>query len=255
MTLRPASEPCRPSEEHEAFAVHTFGERAGVVLTCEHASERLPGSFAAETSFAWPEADQWLRGTHWALDLGAEAIALEHAEAIGARLVRARFSRLLVDANRPLDSETLFRGVAEGRTIEMNRAIPARERDARIGLLYEPFHAAVDRAVEASDAAEIVFAVHTFTPLYEGQPRKVEVGVLFDHEEALADRVLRGLLLAGFDARPNEPWSGKDGLVHVAGRHAARHARRALELEVRQDLAVDPAFRARLVPILADLLH
>ncbi len=242
-------------ETREAFSTRTFGTRARVVLTCEHASERLPEAFARETGFAWPEADRWLRGTHWAFDLGAEAIATEHARAIGARLVSARFSRLLVDPNRPLGSSTLFRDVAEGRAVAMNQAIAPRERDARVGLLYEPFHAAVDRAVGASREAEIVFAVHTFTPLYEGQRREVEIGILFDREDALAERVLRGLRLAGFDARANEPWSGKDGLIHVAGHHGDRHEKRALELEVRQDLAVDPAFRARLVPILAELLH
>jgi predicted N-formylglutamate amidohydrolase len=37
--------------------------------------------------------------------------------------------------------------------------------------------------------------------------------------------------------------------------HATAHGRRAIEIEVRQDLAVDPAFRARFVPALAALLR
>jgi len=104
-----------PTELNEAFASNAFGESAGVVVTCEHASERVPEGFAAETGFAWPEADRWLRGTHWAYDLGAEAIALEYAEAVRARLVCARFSRLLIDPNRALGDGTLFRDLAEGR--------------------------------------------------------------------------------------------------------------------------------------------
>ena len=77
-------------ELHDAYASHVFGDTAGIVMTCEHASERVPDGFAEETGFVWPEADRWLRGTHWAYDLGAEAIAIEHARAVGARLVCAR---------------------------------------------------------------------------------------------------------------------------------------------------------------------
>ncbi len=243
-------------ETRDAFALHTFGDgSAGIVMTCEHASERVPEAFVRETGFAWPEADRWLRGTHWAYDLGAEAIALEHAQAVGARLVCARFSRLLVDPNRPITSDTLFRDVAEGRAVTMNRALSQRAKDARVGLLYEPFHAAADRAIAASTQADIVFAVHTFTNEYEGQRRSLEVGILFDREDELAARVITGLRTAGFDVAANEPWSGKAGLIHVASHHGDRYGKRALELEVRQDLAEDPRFRARLVPVLADLLH
>jgi predicted N-formylglutamate amidohydrolase len=113
----------------------------------------------------------------------------------------------------------------------------------------------VDRAVATSTRAEIVFAVHTFTDEYEGQRRSLEIGILFDREDELGARVIAGLRLAGFDVAANEPWSGKAGLIHVASHHGDRHGKRALELEVRQDLAESPAFRARLVPVLCDLLH
>lgn len=245
----------RAREVHDAYASYEFGAEAGVVVTCEHASERVPEAFAAATGFAWPEADRWLRGTHWAFDLGAEAIAIEYAAAVRARLVTARFSRLLIDPNRPTTSDTLFRDVAEGRSITMNTHLPEHVRRARIEALYEPFHAAVDRAVGASERADVVFAVHTFTHEYEGQRRLLEVGVLFDREEELAHRMIEALRAAGFDVAPNEPWSGKAGLIHVAQTHGDRHGKRALELEVRQDLAVDPVFRARLVPVLASVLR
>ena len=50
----------------------------------------------------------------------------------------------------------------------------------------------------------------------------------------------------------NEPWSGKDGLIYSAERHAHRHGRIALELEVRQDLATDATWRQQLVAVLVD---
>lgn len=238
------------SEEiEEAWEIVRFGSGAGILITCEHASQRLPAPWS------WSERDQRrLVGTHWAYDLGAAELAREYAQAIGAVAVLSRFSRLLVDPNRPEDSDTLFRAIAEGEPVELNAAIDPAEREIRLDAYYRPFHEAVDREVAAS-GAPILLAMHSFTPLYEGTTRTLEVGVLFDEEEALALQMVDTLSRAGFAAAPNEPYSGREGLIHVVKRHARTHARRAIEIEVRQDLAVDPAFRARLVPLLASMLR
>jgi predicted N-formylglutamate amidohydrolase len=115
------------------------------------------------------------------------------------------------------------------------------------------YHAAIDEALQ-SDAAPVVLSIHTFTPLYEGAPRSVEVGVLFDQEELLAEKVRAALAQSGFHALLNEPYSGRLGLIYSADRHARRHGRRALELELRQDLACDEAARARVVAALREVL-
>jgi predicted N-formylglutamate amidohydrolase len=235
-------------EENESFASYVFGETSGVIVTCEHASEGVP------EGWRWPTEDARLRGTHWAFDLGAEAVALEYAEAVKARLVCARFSRLLADPNRPEGSPTLFRPICDGVPVVLNTGITDADREARLTRLYRPLHRAIDQAARLSTTAHTLFSIHSFTPLYEGQPRTMEVGVLFDKEESLAAALMMALDDAGFAVRANEPWSGKDGLMYVADTHSAAHQKRALELEVRQDLAVDPAFRARLIPVLARVL-
>jgi predicted N-formylglutamate amidohydrolase len=167
--------------------------------------------------------------------------------------VLSRVSRLLVDANRPEDSPTLFREHAEGEPIELNTIhLDDAGRRERIERFSRPYHSAVDEEVGAS-RAPIVLAMHTFTPLYEGTPRTLEIGVLFDDAEPLAERVLEALRRRGLRAEPNEPYSGKEGLMYAVDRHARAHRRQALELEVRQDLAVDPAFRADLVALLCEL--
>jgi predicted N-formylglutamate amidohydrolase len=234
----------RSVDIEEAWEVHRAGTGAGVLVTCEHASERLP------EPWRWSARDRRLVGTHWAYDLGAAELAREYADAIGAVAVLARFSRLLADPNRPEDSPTLFRATAEGEPVELNAEIVPAEREIRLDGYYRPFHEAVDREVAAS-GAPVLLAMHTFTPLYEGTPRALEVGVLFDEEEALAAELLDAFRAAGLLAAPNEPYSGRLGLIHVVDRHARTHGRRAIELEVRQDLAVDPAFRARFVALLA----
>ncbi len=215
-----------------------------VFVTCEHASEAFPPPTVL------PDADAWLAGTHWAYDLGAEAIVRDLAAALDAPAVLAAFSRLVCDPNRDEHEPTLFRDVAEGRPVTLNVGLDADERERRLALYHRPFHAAVDAALKESEAT-ILLSIHTFTPVYEGNERAMQIGVLFDEEEPLAEDVARVLREAGFIVAMNEPYSGRDGLIYSAARHAAAHGKRALELEVRQDLAVSEAFRARLVPVLA----
>ena len=89
--------------QDEAVEIYVGGAGdAGVVLTCEHASNRLP------EPWKWSERDQRLIDDHWAWDIGAADFSRELADRLGAVAVLARFTRLLVDANRPLDSDTLF---------------------------------------------------------------------------------------------------------------------------------------------------
>ncbi len=234
-------------ERTEAYERVRRDPEARVLVTCEHATQRVP------EGYAWPAQDDWLRDTHWAFDLGAEALARGAAEALGAGLVMSRFSRLFIDPNRPEDSPTLFRDTAEGRPVALNSThLDDAGRARRIEGLLRPYHAAVDAAV-AECRAEILLSMHSFTPVYEGEVRALEIGVLFTEDEALAARVADALS-ARWRTALNEPYSGHDGLMYAVDRHARAHGRRAVELEVRQDLAVDPGFQAELVPVLASVL-
>jgi predicted N-formylglutamate amidohydrolase len=221
-----------------AVEVLRFGASAIALITCEHASAEFPPPWTLSAE------DSWLEGTHWTFDLGARDLAGELCEIIGTVGVLARFSRLVADPNRPTEAEDLFRASAEGRAIALNRSVDTIDRGMRLAL-WEKYHRALHREVERSPA-EILLAVHTFTPLYEGMPREMEIGVLFDEEEELADSVCADLASEGFHVAMNAPYSGKDGLMYSVDRHAKQHGRRALELEVRQDLAVQSDVRRRI---------
>ena len=214
-----------------------------VVLTCEHAGKDLPHPWS------WPDEDTWIRTTHWACDIGAAGFTRRLARSLSAPAVLSKFSRLLVDPNRPLDSDTLFRTEADGRPIALNQSLDEEERQRRIDGFYGPYHEAVSAMVKRS-RAEIVFGVHTFTPHYEGNSRSLELGVLFDHDEALARNLVDHLRRAGFVTAPNEPYSGKNGLAYSPVLHAQEFERNALEIEARQDLIVEESFAGRLAAAL-----
>ena len=213
---------------------------APIAFLCEHASNRMP------SGWHWPEADRWMTDTHWAVDLGAEDLTRELADHFRSPATLADFTRLLIDPNRPEASSTLFRDRADGVPVAMNEGLESAERERRLEELYRPYHREVGEMVGSSDAS-ILFSVHSFTPLYEGEERTLEVGVLWDAADDLNHRFAEYLRDDGFVVACNEPYSGKDGFAFSVETHAGRHARRAIEIEVRQDLCVRPEVRRRVV--------
>jgi predicted N-formylglutamate amidohydrolase len=206
-------------------------------LSCEHASNALP------LGRAWPKKDRWLCDSHWAFDPGAAELSRELSAALGAGAVLAGFSRLWIDPNRPLQSDTLIRREAEGRSIALNAY--ADNRRERL-LYWHAYHNALDKDLGQSQA-DVLLALHSFTKRYEGSSRDFDVGVLFDREQRLAEALAAKLQAAGIAVRLNEPYSGKQGMIYAASRHAAKHGCRAVELEVRNDLCSDSRFRRLLI--------
>lgn len=212
-----------------------------LVLSAEHASNATP------SGWSWPSEDGWLRETHWAIDRGVDAILRALARGLGSPAVFCRYTRLLIDANRAVESPTLVLTEAEGRPIVMNQKVSEAELRRRIEELYDPYHTRLDAVVGAYPGAAVL-SVHSFTPELEGAPpRPMEVGVLFDKDEEPARRLATLLEGRGWKVALNEPYSGRNGLMYSVHRHAGHHRRRAMELEVRQDVAVDPVRRDRLV--------
>jgi predicted N-formylglutamate amidohydrolase len=214
---------------------------SAILTTCEHASAALPAPYE------WPMADRRLVPMHWASDLGSAAFTREWAALTRAPALLSRVSRLLVDVNRPEDSPTLFRDMADGQPVALNMNLSAAERTRRLDLFHRPYHAALATLVQLHDPA-LLLSLHSYTDMYEGSRRDVEIGVLCTAaDESLAVPLVALLRRAGYDARLNEPWSGKLGLMYAADSVATPPHRRALMLEFRQDLCVQTDWRRRVM--------
>ena len=238
--------PSLPSED-SAYRVVETG-RAPLLLTCEHASEHLP------SPWGWHPEDDWLRGTHWASDLGAAAVTEGLAHTLGCTAVLAGFTRLLIDPNRALDGPNLFREEAEGRSIRLNQSLSPTEKQRRIEGFYQPYYQALHTHAACLPRAPLL-SIHTFTPVYEGTPRSLELGVLFDREPDLARAAQHQLTTRGWDTALNEPYSGYDGLIHGVKQPATALGRAYLEIEINQALATDSSRQSNLISDLAATLH
>ena len=225
------------------------GGPAPLILVCEHASNRLPRALGTLGLGAAA------LGSHIAWDPGAEAVALHLAETFGAPLVAARFSRLACDANRAPGRADTVAETSETTPIPGNAGLSAPERAARIRALHTPFHAALAELRAAHPGAAIV-TVHSFTPVYAGVRRGVELGLLHDRDDRLARAMLaRAESLTGMDAALNRPYGPEDGVTHTLRAHALPAGVPNVMIEIRSDLIADPAAERRVADRLAVLLR
>lgn len=225
-------------------AYETFGTPGAgrFFFTCEHASNRVPAPLRTTAmDRAWLE-------THWGYDIGARTMSRELARMTGSYAVMARFSRLVVDANREPHQRDLIRPATEGHALTFNANVSDAERERRISRFHEPYHAAVDEGLAARLAGGVgdilLLSVHSFTPVWNNRVRPMDVGVLFSPYEAVARRLEAELQKEGLETALNKPYSGREGLIYAAERHGQSHQVVFLELEVNQSLCCTPA-RAR----------
>ena len=207
------------------------GGRSRHLLICEHASNRLPWTLGT-LGLSASDLER-----HIAWDIGAEKIARLLSRLIDAPLVLQRYSRLAYDCNRPPDSADAMPEISETTHIPGNRNLTPADRLARISEIYRPFHAAVADLLDcraAGGVRSMVVSIHSFTPVYKGTPRAVELGILHDRDTGLSAKLIGSF--PGVDARLNEPYGPKDGVLHTLDLHAVPRGLRHVMIEMRNDL-------------------
>lgn len=220
---------------------------SAILLTCEHASNRLP--MRDRLTFE----ERSVLSTHWGWDIGAWALTREISRLAGYGAIGGRWSRLLIDLNRRVDDPTLIRDEAEGVRLSWNRRVTPAEKERRMLAYHTPYHVEIDRSLLrrlVRGTRPVLVAVHSFTPVMHHRPRNFDIGVLYDEHVHLARRLGRALRDAGFRVRYNEPYSGIAGMMYAADRHGSHHDLPCLEIEVNQTLLDRPD---RIRPVAAGL--
>ena len=223
------------------------------MLVCEHASNFIPAEL---DNLGLDEA---AIDSHIAWDPGALAVAREMSAILDAPLVAQRVSRLVYDCNRPPEAQSAMPAESEIYVVPGNVGLSAADRRARIERYYVPFRDAlaslVDRRVAAGGRPAIV-TIHSFTPVYRGVARNVEIGVLHDADTRLADAILAaGAAHGGRVMRRNEPYGPADGVTHTLIEHALPRGLLNAMIEVRNDLIREAGEQAAMAALLSDLVR
>jgi len=198
------------------------------------------------------------RGQHIALDIGIEQLGLRLSERLNAPFVSQVYSRLAVDCNREPATLGAMPERSDGTTIPGNLGLSSEDRQERVRLIHEPYHEAIADLLDARAEAglgTILVALHSFTPVFGGERRVWDAGVLHGGPGDTYGRRVLALLQARTDwvIGDNQPYAF-DGTDYTIPRHAFARRLPWLELEIRQDHLSSPEQIEDVAGALAPLL-
>lgn len=233
----------------EAVEVINAGAKAPLVLVCEHASREIPACFEGLG------LDVAARESHVAWDPGALGVARAMSDDLDAVLVASRVSRLVYDCNRPPEAPGAMPAQSEIFAIPGNATLDDAARTARVATYYEPFRATLAATI-GRIGAPVIVTVHSFTRIYHGKPRAVEIGILHDSDTRLAD----AMLAVAADHTPlrverNAPYGPQDGVTHTLREHGLAHGHPHVMLEIRNDLITTEAEQQQMAGMISNWLR
>ena len=208
------------------------------MLTCEHASNRLPAAFKKFVPV-------YVQQTHRASDIGALQVFRKLVNFAKPEFsCEGKFSRLFVDLNRAITNKSAFSDYLRDNE-NAKAAATAYWKEYRENV--EKF---VAKNIGASkkgaknngkEGADIVhLGIHSFTPALNGKVRNADIGILYDpkrpQERAYAN-VIRGeikRLYPHMKVRFNYPYKGSsDGLTtSLRKKFGPRYV--GIEIEINQ---------------------
>jgi predicted N-formylglutamate amidohydrolase len=223
-------------------------------LTADHAGRAIPRQLG---TLGLPQSEL---DRHIAWDIGIAGVTEKLAQALDATAVLQAYSRLVIDCNRQPDWASSIPLISELTEIPGNQAIPPAEREARRREIFLPYHQRIAELLDGRRAAgrrTVLIAMHSFTPVFKGERRSIDIGILYNRDAHLA-HILLDLLRAEGDLAvgDNAPYAITDASDYTVPVHGERRDLPHVEIEIRQDLigietgqAAWAARLARLLPI------
>jgi predicted N-formylglutamate amidohydrolase len=204
------------------------------LFTCDHYGRLLPEALG-DLGLPPGELER-----HIAWDIGIAGVAEQVARALDAHLIAQRYSRLVIDCNRPPGAPNSIPMISERTTISGNEGLTHEAAELRRLSIFAPYHDRIGAAIDARARAgrtTVLVALHSFTPVYAGIIRPWHVGTLYHR-----DRILPPLLLAALRAEPglvvgdNEPYAVSDTTDYTIPVHGEARGLINSGIEIRQDL-------------------
>jgi predicted N-formylglutamate amidohydrolase len=244
-TLLAADEPAPVRVLREAGA-------SDLLLTADHAGRAIPRRLRR---LGVPESEL---GRHIAWDIGIAGVTERLSGALDVAAVLQTYSRLVIDCNRDPTVASAMPEVSETTPIPGNIGLSEADRAARVREIFAPYHARIAALLDARVAARrrtVLVAMHSFTPVFKGESRSMQVGVLFNRDARLASALLALLRAEGdIEVGENAPYAVTDTSDYGVPVHGEKRGLPHVEIEIRQDLIEDAAGQAAWAARFARLL-
>jgi predicted N-formylglutamate amidohydrolase len=209
------------------------------VLACDHAGRSLPRALG-DLGLSELELQR-----HIAWDIGIAGVGRLLAEKLDAFLILHTYSRLVIDCNRPPGSPQSIIQLSEATTIPGNVGLTDEEVQVREQEVFWPYHRRIEVELERRaqlGLPSIYVALHSFTPVYLGNPRPWHVGVLYQRDPRVAHLMIDALRKeSGLLVGDNEPYFVSDATDYSVVNYGEKRGLLHVELELRQDLIAEPA--------------
>lgn len=219
-----------------------------LMLTCEHASNRLPAAFKK-----FVPVD--IQRTHRAYDIGALKVFRKLVKFAKPEFsCEGKFSRLFVDLNRTITNKSAFSEYYDA--FEASDKSAAEKAKATATAYWKEYRENIEKFVmqnigKSSKAAGkknagnkgtaiVHLGIHSFTPVLNGKPRNTDIGILFDparpqeraYANVIKDEIKR--LHPHMKVRFNYPYKGtSDGLTtSLRKKFGPRYV--GIEIEINQ---------------------
>lgn len=241
-----------PDSKDTSAPVRIFNEhgRSRIVLVCEHASNHIPEMYK---DLGLGEAG---KTSHVAWDIGARGLSEKLSADLDAVLVTGAISRLVYDCNRPPSAPDAMPAKSELISVPGNQGITNEERNHRIETVYEPFRKALAETLRSRPETPVLITVHSFTPVYHGKFREVEIGVIHHKDDRLAKTIVRcGAATSQMKFALNEPYSQADGVAHTLETHGTANGLINAMIEVRNDLIATPEQQKMIAEMLGRIIR
>jgi predicted N-formylglutamate amidohydrolase len=213
--------------------------RSPFLLTSDHYGRAIPRRLG---DLGLP-ASELTRHIAW--DIGIAGVADALSKDLDAHLIAQRYSRLVIDCNRPPEAPSSIPRISEATVIEGNADLADEAAATRRRAIFDPYHHRISEVIDRrlrDGVPTVLVSLHSFTPVYAGIARPWHIGTLYHRDTKLPPRLLK-LLRAepGLVVGDNEPYAVSDDTDYTIPVHGEARGLMNSGIEIRQDLIADPA--------------
>ncbi|WP_439525176.1 N-formylglutamate amidohydrolase [Marivita sp.] len=223
-------------------------DSVGIMLSCEHAGLEIP-VVLGDLGLA-PED---LRD-HIGWDPGALDVTIAVSRLLDAPYVAQRYSRLVIDSNRPHHAPDLAPALTDTREVPGNVGLSDDDVTARWDEIHQPFHAALAATLAGKMA---LVSIHSFTShrRSDEMSRTCGIGVLARDGNPLFRHLMHSLpRLIDDPVAENTPYEIEDASDYTIPVHGEAQSLPHALIEIRNDLISDRTGVSRVATALANAL-
>jgi predicted N-formylglutamate amidohydrolase len=207
------------------------------LFTCDHYGKIIPHALG-DLGLSESELTR-----HIAWDIGIAGVAERLSSEMNAHLIAQRYSRLVIDCNRPPGAASSIPMISEATTIPGNEGLAPEAAEIRRREIFDPYHRRINDIIDARlhrGQPTVLVALHSFTPVYAGIARPWHIGTLYHRDRTLPPLMLQHLRAEGdLVVGDNEPYAVSDQTDYTIPVHGEMRGLINSGIEIRQDLIGD----------------